>query len=40
MVAEKSKLVTGLDVMCVGKHSTAMTRLMVMLDMAIVYSSL
>jgi hypothetical protein len=26
--------------MCVGKHSTAMIRLMTMLDMAIVYSSL
>jgi hypothetical protein len=40
MVTDRSQLVTGLDLMCVGKHSTAMTRLMVMLDMAIVYSSL
>jgi hypothetical protein len=34
VVTEKSELVTGLDVMCVGKHTAV-----VVLDMAIVYSS-
>jgi hypothetical protein len=42
VVAGKSELVTSLDVKFVGKHAamTSILGLMVMLDMAIAYSSL